>query len=157
MVNNMKKINFKELIISIFIPLTLAGLVSLLLNFNIYQKLNKPPLSPPKIVFPIAWTIIYILMGISSYKIYISKNLNKNDALKNYILQLIINLLWSIIFFGLKKYLFALIWIILLILLVLKMIKKYFYIEKIAAYLQIPYILWLLFATYLNFGIYLLN
>lgn len=121
-----------------------------------YKELIKPPLSPPGYIFPIVWTILYILMGIS-YFIATKDNENDKELNQIYLLQLFVNLLWSVIFFVLKMYFTSFLWIILLIILVVAMIKELYNNSKISAYLQIPYLLWLLFATYLNFGIFLLN
>lgn len=145
--------NIKKLIKSIAIPLIMGIIVSLIMMpFNDYGSLNQPPLSPPGILFPIVWTILYILMGISAY--IVSEN---NGSLSTYYLQLILNGLWSIIFFVFKLRLLAFIWIIVLIFLVAKMIKEFLRVNKTAGYLQIPYLLWLIFAAYLNFGVYVLN
>lgn len=128
-------------------------------NMDNFDTLNKPKSTPPAILFPIVWTILYILMGISSYLIYCNKTDQKfkNRACFVYIIQLIVNSLWTLFFFRLNMILFAFIWLLLLILLVIIMIIKFYNIKPIAAYLQIPYILWLLFAAVLNFSIYLLN
>lgn len=120
-----------------------------------YDVINKPELSPPKIVFPIVWTILYILLGISNY--IINKNGKKEVPNLIYYIGLGINLVWPFIFFNLKEYLVALIWLIILIIFVITMIIEYFKINKLAAYLQIPYIIWLLFALYLNYQVFLLN
>ena len=122
-----------------------------------YQNLNKPVASPPAILFPIVWTLLYILMGISSYLIYTSGSEETSSALKIYGLQLFFNFCWSIIFFRFSMYLAAFIWLIFLIILIIKMIKQFFAINPAAAYLQIPYLLWCLFAAYLNFSVYLRN
>ena len=145
--------NFKKLFISILIPLIVGGIVAFItMPFMDYKSLEQPPLSPPSFLFPIVWTILYVLMGISAY--LVSK---KNDIPVIYYIQLGVNALWSIIFFIFKWRLFAFIWIILLIILVILMIIHFYKIDKAAAYLQIPYLLWILFASYLNLGIYLLN
>lgn len=152
------KINFRSLIVSILIPVLLGSLVGLLTaNSNNYNVMIMPSFAPPKILFPIAWTVLYILMGISSYIISESLNSDKDNALIFYALQLIVNLLWSFIFFTFELYLLAFIWIILLIGLVIIMIIKFYKISKISAYLQVPYLLWLLFASILSFSIFLLN
>ncbi len=153
----MKKIDYKALIISILIPNVLAGLTAIFLDFDAYQTTIKPPLAPPKNVFPIAWVILYTLMGISAYMIYKSNDLLKSKALKTYAFQLGINLVWSFIFFNFKAYFISIIWIIILIIFVFKMIKIFIEIKPLAGQLQIPYLLWLLFATYLNVGVFLLN
>lgn len=121
-----------------------------------YKNMVKPPLSPPSIVFPIVWTILYILMGIS-YFLATKDNENNKELDQIYLLQLLVNFLWPIIFFVLGMYFTAFIWIVLLIILVIVMIKELLKNNKISGYLQIPYLIWLLFATYLNLGITLLN
>lgn len=148
----------KGLIISILIPLS-VGIASSILSggTSIYQDIVRPSLSPPGILFPIVWTILYILMGISSYIIYSSNSYDKEEALFIYFLQLLVNAIWSPIFFRFRAYLLAFLVILILIGLVIAMILKFFKINKTAAYLQIPYLIWLLFAAYLNISIYLLN
>lgn len=150
--------NKSALIISILIPLA-AGSLSALASGNMaaYSALNKPFLSPPALVFPVVWTILYILMGISSYIIYVSDNPKSRKALKTYVLQLCFNFFWSIIFFRFSWYLPAFFWLTALIILILVMIKQFSEIKPAAAYLQIPYLLWCVFAAYLNLSIYLLN
>lgn len=150
--------NKSALIIFILIPLA-AGSLSALLSGNsaAYLALNKPPLSPPSFLFPIVWTILYILMGISSYIIYESETPEKNKALRLYFIQLFFNFLWSIFFFGFSMYLFAFLWLLVLIILIALMIYQFHKISPVAAYLQIPYLIWYLFAAYLNFMIYQLN
>lgn len=147
--------NLKKLIISIIIPLGLGIITSLLIKTDMYNVINKPELSPPKIVFPIVWTILYILLGISNY--LINKNGKKEVPNLIYYIGLGINLIWPFIFFNLKEYLIALIWLTILIVFVVTMIIEYFKINKLSAYLQIPYIIWLIFALYLNYQVFLLN
>ena len=144
----MKIRNKSALIISILIPLA-VGSMSALFSGNMlsYSILDKPAFSPPGFIFPIVWTILYILMGISSYIVYSSNSPNKPKALLIYGIQLFFNFCWSIIFFGLDLFLFAFIWLIALILIV----------NPLSAYLQIPYLIWCIFAAYLNFSIFLLN
>lgn len=142
---------------SILIPLIVGGIVGWIMSsFIDYDTLIKPVLSPPSIVFPIAWTILYILMGVS-YGILKSHNLIDKEANMIYYLQLIFNAFWSIIFFVFKSRLFAFFWIIALLIFVGYMIVLFFRKNKIAGLLQIPYFIWLLFASYLNIAIYLLN
>lgn len=152
-------INWKNLIISIAISLG-VGLISSLLtmsNQNIYDIINVPSFAPPGLLFPIVWTILYILMGISSYIIYEENDINSSSALNVYGLQLFVNFFWSIIFFNLKNFTFAFIWIILLLFLIIVMIYRFANINKLAAYLNIPYLLWVAFASILNLSIVLLN
>lgn len=141
----------------LFFPLIVGGIVSLLIAGKIdYTFLVKPPLAPPKIFFPIAWTIIYLLMGISYFLLKKNaKDLEKEEGA--YYAQLFVNALWSIIFFVFKFRLLACFWIVLLDLLVIYMIYVFYQKHKISAYLNIPYLLWSLFATYLTIGIYILN
>ena len=143
-----------KLFIDILIPVAIGGFISLIINPYVdYNSLVQPPLSPPSIVFPIVWTILYVLMGISYYLL---KNSSKKEKII-YFVQLGVNALWSLFFFIGKFYLFSFIWIILLDVLVIFMIGIFYQNSKISGYLQIPYLIWILFATYLNLGIYILN
>ena len=142
---------------SILIPVIIGGVIGLIISKSIdYNSLQKPPLSPPSILFPIVWTILYLLMGIS-YGILDSKSLIELKTKIIYSLQLFVNATWSLIFFTLKWRLFAFIWIIILNILVIVMIIDFFKKNKTAGLLQIPYLLWIIFASYLNLGVYLLN
>ena len=142
---------------SILIPVIIGGIVGILIsNYIDYDSLIKPFLAPPSIVFPIMWTILYILMGIS-YGILKSKNLLNSEIKWIYYLQLFVNAMWSIIFFIWKWRFLAFLWIILLDVLVIILIIKFYQKNKISGLLQIPYLLWTLFASYLNLSIYLLN
>ncbi len=147
-----------SLIICIFIPLAVGGLSAFLTKDSMnYHQIIKPDFAPPSSVFPIVWTILYILMGISSYIICSSDSTLKQSALNWYAIQLLFNFIWSLIFFNLQNYLFAFVWLIGLIICICVMIIKFYKISPIAGYLQIPYLLWCLFAAFLNFNIYLLN
>ena len=155
------KINKKALIIAIAIPLlvgTVSGFISSS-SMEQFGQLNKPPLAPPGFLFPIVWTILYTLMGIASYLVFSSnqKQEDVNDALSVYALQLAVNFFWSIFFFNLEWYLFAFFWLILLWILILYTILLFYRISKPAAYLMIPYLIWVTFAGYLNLRIYILN
>lgn len=142
---------------SILLPVIIGGIVGILIsNYIDYDSLIKPFLAPPSIVFPIMWTILYILMGIS-YGILKSKNLLNSEIKWIYYLQLFVNAMWPIIFFIWKWRFFAFLWIILLDVLVIILIIKFYQKNKISGLLQIPYLLWTLFASYLNLSIYLLN
>lgn len=152
----------KPYVISILIALLVGGLSAFLTrnNMEVYKNINQPPLAPPMILFPIVWSILFILMGISSAMIYVKRDVNTREAgsgLIIYGLQLIVNFLWSIIFFNMQAYLFAFIWLLLLWVLIIMMIVQFHKISPAAAYLQIPYIIWVTFAGYLNFMIYWLN
>lgn len=152
----------KPYLISVVIALGVGGLAAFLTHGNIrlYAVLNKPPLAPPAFLFPIVWTILYILMGIGSARIYLQKSsysFEVMDALLSYALQLILNFFWPIIFFNMYTFLFAFIWLVVLWCAIIKMILKFSRLDTAAAYLQMPYLLWVTFAGYLNFIIYLLN
>lgn len=153
----MKKINYKLLILNILLPLLVGGIGSFLGNPSNFDMINKPSFSPPAIVFPVVWTILYALMGISAYIVISSDDANKKQAYTIYLLQLIVNGLWSLFFFRFGWYLFSFFWIILLIVLVIIMIDRFYKINKTAGFLQLPYLLWLIFASVLNLSIYLLN
>lgn len=154
----MKK-NIKVYAVSVIAAL-LTGAVSALLtvgNMNLYDTINLPPLSPPGAVFPIVWTILYILMGISAAIIFESGDARREDALKLYGINLAVNFLWSIIFFNLRAFLFSFIWLVLLWVIIVIMIKEFKKISILAAKLLIPYFIWVTFAGYLNLAIYFLN
>lgn len=153
----MNKKNIWLSLFYIFFPLVMGSIIGLLISNSIsYNDLVKPPLSPPSILFPIVWTIIYLLMGISYF--ILKKNNNDNIIISTvYYVQLFVNLLWSIIFFVLEWRFFSIIWIILLDLLVILMIYLFSKKEKISAYLNYLYLAWILFATYLTIGIFILN
>lgn len=122
-----------------------------------YEGVVTPKFAPPDIVFPIVWSILYILMGVSAYLIYVSQNGEKMKALVFYFAQLIVNIIWPLFFFRLDMYLFSFIWLLLLIVLVIIMFIAFYKIRPAAAYLQIPYIVWLVFAAVLNYAVYTLN
>ncbi len=155
----LKKI--KPYIIGIVIPVAVGVLAAFLTrdSMDIYKQIVKPPLAPPGIVFPIVWTILYVVMGIGSTMVYKSEGneKDKSQALMFYSLQLVVNFFWSILFFNKQAFLFSFIWLIVLWLLIIGMIFSFKKLNKTAAYLQIPYLLWVTFAGYLNLMIYLLN
>ena len=141
----------------IFGPLILGGIVAFVIkDYMNYSDLVQPPLSPPSIVFPIVWTILYLLMGISYY--LFSKENRDSSISFLYKLQLGINLIWPILFFNFRWYFFSILWILLLVVCVWMYFKKLWNGNyKRSAYLLIPYLIWLMIATYLNIGVYLLN
>lgn len=151
----------KALIISLLISLGVGALSGFLTkdSMKTFESLVKPALSPPGFVFPIVWTLLFILMGVSAYLVWTSDapRIQKQRALAVYGVQLAINFLWSIIFFNLDAYLFAFVWLLLLWLMIILMIYLFGKISRTAAYLQIPYLLWVSFAGYLNLAIYLMN
>lgn len=155
----MNKSSFYSLASFILFPLILGALSGFLTNgsMDTYSSFVRPPLSPPAILFPIVWTILYIAMGISSWIIYKSQDPLSKKALGIYGIQLIINLLWPILFFTFHLYFVSFLWIVLLIFCVAVMILLFYQISPFAAYLQIPYFLWLIFAGYLNLCLFIIN
>ena len=124
-----------------------------------YQdNIVKPPLSPPSSVFPIVWGILFAVMGYGAARIFLSEqSAARRKGLNLYVAQLIVNFFWSLIFFNAQAFGFAFLWLLLLFVLVVLMILSFRKTDKLAAWLQIPYLLWLLFAAYLNFGVWYLN
>ena len=148
---------FKIYLESVLIPIIVGGIVGLVISDSIdYDTLTKPFLSPPSLLFPIMWTVLYFLMGIS-YGILKIRHLDDTKIKIIYYLQLFVNAFWSIFFFSLKWRLFSFIWILLLDFLVGWMIVLFYRKNKTASLLQLPYLFWILFASYLNLAIYLLN
>ena len=122
------------------------------------ETVNQPPLSPPPIVFPIVWSILFALMGIGAARVYLTPASNaRSRGLLLWLVQLTFNFLWTIVFFNLQTYAFAFFWLIALWLLILWMTITFYRTDKPAALLQIPYLLWVAFAGYLNFGVWMLN
>ena len=140
----MKQKNDTILIISILIPIS-TGVLSAFFSgdMSVYSRLCKPAFSPPAILFPLVWIILYALMGLSSYIVYL--------------LQLLFNFFWSIIFFGFSLYFIAFIWLLALLVLVAAMIWQFYMVGPPAAYLQLPYLVWCLYSAYLNFCMFRLN
>lgn len=122
-----------------------------------FAKLEQPPLSPPGWLFPVVWTVLYTLMGISAARIVLEGTGETRSALTLYCVQLLVNALWTPIFFALELRLVAFIWLLILIGLTVAMISRFKRIDVTAGNLQFPYLIWLLFAAYLNFGTFLLN
>ncbi|MBQ4429713.1 MAG: tryptophan-rich sensory protein [Clostridia bacterium] len=149
----------KTYIISIAVALG-AGLVSSLVSMGKqgeYAALKQPPLSPPGWLFPVVWTILFILMGISAARVYLNTPEDFPFALKLYCLQLVLNVLWTPLYFALNLRLAAFVLLLILLGTVIYMTVEFKKIDRTAAYLQIPYIVWLLFAGYLNLATYILN
>lgn len=134
-----------------------AGLFTSM-GMNNYATVEKPALTPPDIVFPIVWTILYALMGISAARIWLSPpTKERNHGLIIWGVQLFFNFFWSLIFFNLQAYGFAFIWILILWALIIGMIYIFNKTDRLAALLQIPYLIWVTFAAYLNFMVWMLN
>ncbi len=155
------KNNILKIILFILIPIIPGFLISVPINIpEKYALLVKPPLAPPSIVFPIVWSILYILMGIGSYlAVKASKEQGKaiSKVITPYAVQLILNLLWTPVFFGLSEFFLGAIICVLLVFAIIWMIISYYRVSPLAAYLQIPYLIWSVFASYLSIAIYLLN
>ncbi len=157
----MKKSNWKPYVIFILIAEAvgaLSGFLSMEGSQSFSETVLQPPLSPPAIVFPIVWTLLYGLMGISAARVWLTEpGKDRSQGLNLWIAQLAVNFFWSLIFFNDQAYGFALLWLLLLWVLVLLMILKFWKTDKPAALLQLPYLLWLTFAAYLNAGVWYLN
>lgn len=154
------KFNVKKLILCLAIPLGVGGLSALLSGgMSDYNELIQPPLSPPGWVFPVVWTVLYLLMGYASYRILTSEKDERqvHNALIFYALQLLFNFLWPIVFFRWDAYLAAFVVLLMLWILIAVTIWKFNSIDERAGDLLLPYLLWVTFAGYLNFGVYLLN
>ena len=155
------KINWKTLIFFVAIPLLVGGVASLISreSMAMFDRLTKPPLAPPGWLFPLVWTILYTFMGLASYLVFTSQK-DQNEiklALQIYTLQLAFNFFWTILFFNFELYFFAFFWLLALLALLILTTILFYKVSKPAAYLMIPYIIWVILAAYLNLGIALLN
>jgi tryptophan-rich sensory protein len=158
---NMNKNNWKTyafwILLSEAVGL-LAGLLTRTATEAFGQLAAQPPLSPPSIVFPIVWSILFALMGIGAARVYlVPPSSARTRSLLLFLLQLAFNFFWSIIFFNFQAFGFALIWLAALWVLILLMILSFRQVDPLAAWLQLPYLLWVTFAAYLNFAVWLLN
>ena len=136
----------------------IAGLITREATKLYAESITKPPLSPPAILFPIVWAVLYALMGVSAARLQLSfERERRGKELYLYLAQLCFNFFWSIIFFNFQAFGFAFAWIIALWILILLMILSFAKKDRTAALLQIPYLVWVTFAAYLNFGVWLLN
>ncbi len=157
----MKKVKFKTYVIWVLLTEAIGFIAGLITReaTEIYNTtITKPPLSPPPIVFPIVWTILYALMGISAARIYESdKSELRSRGLKLYFIQLFFNFFWSIIFFNFQAFNIAFIWLVILECLIIAMIYTFYKVDKAAGLIQIPYAVWVAFAGYLNLGVFFLN
>lgn len=158
-ISKLDKVDKKQLALNIAVPIGLGAISSLITRNGMkeFALINQPPLSPPSWLFGVAWTALYAIMGISSYIIRQNDPSKTKTGLAFYTLQLAFNVTWPLLFFGAKAYLLSFVWLLILLALVIAMTVSFFKIDKKAGLLQIPYILWLCFAAYLNFGVYVLN
>ena len=156
----MNKSKIKPYAVSILLTLAVGGLSGFLTSMGMdsFDALTKPPLTPPSFLFPIVWTVLFILMGVGAARIFMTEpTAARNRDLIVYVVQLAVNFFWSIIFFNLQAYAFAFFWLILLWVLILTMIYLFCKVDKPAALIQIPYAIWVTFAGYLNLMIWLMN
>ncbi len=155
----MTNINRKSLVINLVIPLAAGGISALITDgaFKGYADVVKPAFSPPPWIFPAVWTVLYILMGISSYIVWERDESKKRGPFAVYAVQLFLNFMWPVFFFSFRAYLFSFIWILLLWAFVLATVIAFGKVRKTAGLLQLPYLLWTTFACYLNLGVFLLN
>lgn len=157
----LENVQWKPLLVSLGVSLGVEALSGLLTagSMDTYAKLYKPPLAPPGWVFPVVWTILFVLMGISAYLVYVTARKNNvpssqvRSAYLWYGAQLVVNMGWSVIFFVFHAYLLAFAWLLLLWYLVFVTACKFYKISPLAGKLMIPYLLWLTFAAYLNLAI----
>ena len=161
-INNGRRLAIKTYAISIAIALGVGGLSALLTmgNMSLYEEVVQPPIAPPAILFPIVWTVLYVLMGISAAMVYTEGRVETSErsaALMPYGASLFVNFFWPILFFNFRAFLPAFVWLILLEFLVIMTIISYRRINTVAAYLQIPYAIWVAFAGYLNIAIWWIN
>ena len=149
----------KPLILSLALSLGTGVLSALMTRQSpeVYQSLIQPPLSPPPWVFPVVWTLLYILMGVAAYRVWITDDPGRERALTLYGAQLLFNFFWPQIFFNARKYGLALLWIVVLWVLVLLTQRRFARIDRTAGWLMLPYLLWVTFAAYLNAGVWYLN
>ncbi len=153
---------YRTFIILISVSLAIGGFSALLTsgNMQLFDEISKPPLSPPAFLFPVVWTILYILMGFSSAVVFEHRKFKKREAETGLILygvNLFLNFFWSIIFFNFRAYTFAFVWLLILWSVILAMIAQFYKVNRLSAYLQIPYFIWVTFAGYLILGISILN
>lgn len=157
----MNRYRLGTLLCALTIPL-LVGLIAAAISSRAmaaYGSMNKPPLSPPSWVFSLAWTILYLMMGLASYFVVTSDAgiSATRSALTFYAIQLGMNFFWTLLFFNWKMYLVAFLWLVLMWVFVLICTYKFFAVAAVSGVLMVPYIIWLIFAGYLNFGAFLLN
>ena len=155
----MKWKKYRPFVLSILLALAVGGIGGLATQrgLPIYEQLTKPPLTPPALLFPVVWTLLYTFMGVGAALVWKTSGPLRTRALTVYAVQLMFNCLWSVLFFGFQAYLPALFWLLVLWLLIVTMVVLFYRVNPIAGVLQIPYLLWVSFAAYLNAGIWWLN
>ena len=157
----MERRTWKPYVIWIILSEAVGGLSGWLTRdgTQVYMaEVVKPPLSPPSVVFPIVWTVLFALMGTGAARIYLAPaSAGRTRSLRLCFLQLLFNFFWTILFFNFQCYGLALVWLVILWALILCMTLSFRSSDKLAMHLQIPYLLWVAFAAYLNLGVWLLN
>lgn len=154
----MKKPNYLRWILAVETVGILSGILSRNGTQAYGETILKPALSPPAVLFPVVWTILYALMGIGAARIAAAPDSRARSlALNVFVMQLIVNFFWSLIFFNAQAFGFAFIWLLLLWVLIGGMFFLFYRVDRAAALLQIPYFFWVAFAAYLNYGVWQLN
>ena len=157
----MKKRSWKSILYGVLLTEAVGSLAALLTQegTKLYGvTIRQPPLSPPAAVFPIVWTILYALMGVGAGRVrQLPPSRERTTALRLFAFQLGVNFFWSIWFFNLQAFALAFFWLVLLCALVVRMILSFRELDAAAAWLQLPYLLWIFFAGYLNYGVWMLN
>ena len=157
----LKKSTWKPYVVAILLTEAVGGLSSLLTQkgVDVYNSsVVKPPLSPPPTVFPIVWGILYALMGAGAARVWMAEpSKERSTGLRLYAVQLAFNFVWSLLFFNGQYFGFAFLWLVVLLALIVAMTLNFKDVDRPAAYMQIPYLLWVFFAGYLNLGVWLLN
>lgn len=155
------KIHAKALVLSLLSPLAVGGLSALLTRDSMtqFEQLNKPPYSPPGWLFPVVWSVLFLLMGLACYLAFLAEEPRRpsHPALILYSIQLLFTFLWTIFFFRAQLYIFSLFWLIALWLLIAATAFLFRRLRSAAALLMTPCLLWVAFAGYLNYGVYRLN
>ena len=157
--SSVHKVNYKQLAISLAISLgigVLSGIITMM-GMDDFKSANKPPLTPPDYLFPIVWTILFVLMGIASYIVCETRDDDRMEALILYGVQLFVNVGWSVIFFDFGAFWLAFFWLMLLWVLIIFTVWRFFHVNKVAAWMMVPYLLWVTFAAYLNLAVAIIN
>lgn len=154
-----RMVKWKPLLVSLLLSLGVGGFSTFLTkdSMDVYKTLNQPPLAPPGWLFPVVWTILFIMMGLAAYLVWIKNAPDRAQALFWYAVQLAFNFCWTLLFFNAKWYGVALVWLLILWALILITAVKFYRTTPAAGWLMLPYLLWVTFAAYLNAGVWYLN
>lgn len=155
------RIHWKALIFCLILPFAVGGLASFLARDGIaaFGSLAQPSFTPPPWVFSVVWTVLYLMMGVASYRVVTAPvpRTDRSDAMGWYFLQLLLQFFWVIWFFAFSLYGFAAVWMVLLWLAILQTMRSFFSVDRLAGYLLLPYLFWVSFAFFLNLGVARLN